>query len=91
MVNIKELSDELTSAHFTIEKCREISGCPEGKDLQEHLNDLVKDVSSYRDAIYQVVNWTELEVYSSAWEFCNYDGEEAMAKLEETLNGGKCL
>lgn len=34
---------ELTAAHSTIEKAREVTNCPEGVDLQDHLKDLVTE------------------------------------------------
>lgn len=34
---VSELKGELTAALATIEKCREIVGCPDGIDLQDHL------------------------------------------------------
>ena len=34
---------ELTAALATIEKCREISGCPAGVDLQDHLRQLAAE------------------------------------------------
>lgn len=35
--------NELTAALATIEKCREIIGCPEGVDLQDHLRHLAAE------------------------------------------------
>ncbi|HHI0407251.1 TPA: hypothetical protein ACP4PI_000299 [Escherichia coli] len=32
---------ELTAAHSTIEKAREVTNCPDGVDLQDHLKQLV--------------------------------------------------
>lgn len=32
---------ELTAAHSTIEKAREVTSCPDGVDLQDHLKQLV--------------------------------------------------
>ncbi|MDF3830934.1 hypothetical protein P3T83_24955 [Pseudocitrobacter sp. 2023EL-00150] len=34
---------ELTAAHSTIEKAREVTNCPDGVDLQEHLKQLVAE------------------------------------------------
>lgn len=34
---------ELTAALATLEKCREVSGCPEGLDLQDHLRQLAAE------------------------------------------------
>lgn len=35
--------NELTAALATVEKCREIVGCPEGVDLQDHLRQLAAE------------------------------------------------
>ncbi|PXG86130.1 hypothetical protein DMP59_03615 [Klebsiella pneumoniae] len=35
--------NELTAALATIEKCREVSGCPAGVDLQDHLRQLAAE------------------------------------------------
>lgn len=50
---------------------------------------LLQRIEELESSIDCIINWPELEVYSSAWEFCYCDGEEAMSKLEEALNGGK--
>lgn len=34
---------ELTAAHSTLEKAREVTNCPEGVDLQDHLKQLVAE------------------------------------------------
>lgn len=36
---------ELTAAHSTIEKAREVTNCPDGVDLQDHLKRLVSSAS----------------------------------------------
>ncbi|HCE8956006.1 TPA: hypothetical protein NHT77_005271 [Raoultella ornithinolytica] len=38
-----ELEDEVTALVATLEKCREITNCPAGVDLQDHLRQLVAD------------------------------------------------
>ncbi|ENJ8541432.1 hypothetical protein AB2M82_002793 [Raoultella planticola] len=47
---------ELTAALATIEKCREITNCPEGVDLQDHLQHLVLELSAveeiHNDAVF---------------------------------------
>ncbi|WP_404692059.1 hypothetical protein [Raoultella ornithinolytica] len=40
---------ELTAALATIEKCREISGCPAGVDLQDHLRQLAAENVALKD------------------------------------------
>lgn len=37
------MNNELTAAQATIEKCREITGCPDGVDLQDHLRQLAAE------------------------------------------------
>ncbi|EMY3087126.1 hypothetical protein ACLZTU_23275 [Raoultella ornithinolytica] len=37
------MNNELTAALATIEKCREIVGCPDGVDLQDHLRQLAAE------------------------------------------------
>lgn len=43
--------NELTAALATIEKCREVSGCPEGVDLQDHLRQLAAHRESRQNAL----------------------------------------
>lgn len=40
---VSELKGELSAALATIEKCREISGCSDGVDLQDHLRQLAAE------------------------------------------------
>ncbi|ENL1644624.1 hypothetical protein ACVYZQ_004170 [Raoultella ornithinolytica] len=40
---VSELKGELTAALATIEKCREITNCPEGVDLQDHMRQLAAE------------------------------------------------
>ena len=53
---VGELKGELTAALATIEKCREIVGCPDGIDLQDHLRQLVSELSVvegiHNDAVF---------------------------------------
>ncbi|EPL7197438.1 hypothetical protein QCW82_003820 [Klebsiella michiganensis] len=43
--------DELTAALATIEKCREITNCPEGVDLQDHLRQLAAENAALKSGI----------------------------------------
>lgn len=43
--------NELTAALATIEKCREVSGCPAGVDLQDHLRQLAAENVGLKAAI----------------------------------------
>lgn len=38
-----ESMSELTAAHSTLEKTREVTNCPQGMDLQDHLKQLVAE------------------------------------------------
>lgn len=53
---VGELKGELTAALATIEKCREIVGCPAGVDLQDHVRQLVSELSVvegiHNDAVF---------------------------------------
>ncbi|ELM8829642.1 hypothetical protein Q2S68_002133 [Escherichia coli] len=40
---IRKVREELTAAHSTIEKAREVTNCPDGVDLQDHLRALVAE------------------------------------------------
>lgn len=42
---VSELQGEITALAATLEKCREVSGCPVGVDLQDHLQKLVSELS----------------------------------------------
>jgi hypothetical protein len=42
-MSVYEMEGELTAALATIEKCREVSGCPAGVDLQDHLRQLAAE------------------------------------------------
>lgn len=37
------IENELTAAHSTIDKVREVTNCPDGVDLQDHLKQLVAE------------------------------------------------
>lgn len=43
---VRKLSQagELTAAHSTIEKAREVTNCPQGVEFQEHLKQLVEEI-----------------------------------------------
>lgn len=45
------LKGELTAALATIEKCRELTGCPAGVDLQDHLRQLAAENVGLKGAI----------------------------------------
>ncbi|WP_097570950.1 hypothetical protein [Escherichia coli] len=45
---------ELTAAHSTIEKAREVTNCPDGVDLQDHLKALVAENIGFRQLSSEV-------------------------------------
>lgn len=57
--------DELTAALATIEKCREITNCPEGVDLQDHLRQLVSELSVVEEIHNNAVFITD-ELYDAS-------------------------
>ncbi|EPY8414260.1 hypothetical protein ACXG8N_004721 [Klebsiella aerogenes] len=54
------MNNELTAALLTIEKCRELSGCPAGVDLQDWMKQLVGENVGLKEAL-----WWLYEVVSS--------------------------
>ncbi|WP_241723046.1 hypothetical protein [Raoultella sp. HC6] len=64
---------ELTAALATIEKCREITGCPAGVDLQDHLRQLAAENVGLKAAI-SAVNRTAEE--------CELNGDELKYVVE---------
>ncbi|HHJ4448450.1 TPA: hypothetical protein ACQJMR_004089 [Raoultella ornithinolytica] len=45
-----ELEGEVTALVATLEKCREVSGCPEGVDLQDHLRQMAAENMALKEA-----------------------------------------
>ncbi|OFV49597.1 hypothetical protein [Klebsiella sp. HMSC09D12] len=45
------MNNELTAAQATIEKCREITGCPDGVDLQDWVKQLAAENVGLKDCI----------------------------------------
>ncbi|HBR4491214.1 hypothetical protein AAHT98_15615 [Klebsiella pneumoniae] len=62
---VSELKGELTAALATIEKCREISGCPAGVDLQDHLRQLASELSVVEEIHNNAVFITD-ELYDAS-------------------------
>lgn len=61
---------ELTAAHSTIEKAREVTNCPQGVDLQDHLKALVEEVQASK-AAYEIIR--HLNVNREEANFCGID------------------
>ncbi|HEM8233703.1 TPA: hypothetical protein ACGJN3_000720 [Klebsiella aerogenes] len=69
--------NELTAALLTIEKCRELSGCPAGVDLQ----DWVKQLAAERDAALNAERVWE----AAMMEVCGEDGPASVAAVINAL------
>lgn len=48
---IRKAREELTAAHSTLEKAREVTNCPLGVDLQDHLKQLVAENVAMKEYI----------------------------------------
>lgn len=70
------MNNELTAALLTIEKCRELSGCPAGVDLQDWVKQLAAESLAMKQAIDQhrcgfvVCPSCSLEISSSTDDVC---------------------
>ncbi|HBS5679022.1 TPA: hypothetical protein MAK61_003220 [Klebsiella aerogenes] len=71
------MNNELTAALLTIEKCRELSGCPAGVDLQ----DWVKQLAAERDAALNA----ERVLETVMMEVCGEDGPASVAAVINAL------
>lgn len=60
---------ELTAAHSTIEKAREVTNCPEGVDLQDHLKQLVAENLTMKES---TVNCVHAVAFWSSWADAEY-------------------
>lgn len=59
------MNNELTAALLTIEKCRELSGCPAGVDLQDWVKYLVSELSVVEEIHNSAVFITD-ELYDAS-------------------------
>ena len=59
------MNNELTAALLTIEKCRELSGCPAGVDLQDWMKMLVSELSVVEEIHNSAVFITD-ELYDAS-------------------------
>lgn len=67
---IAELSMENVALALTIEKCREVSGCPAGVDLQDHLRQLAAENMGLKAGVAE-----EIEVINRGGQmYCVKDG-----------------
>lgn len=87
--------NELTAALATIEKCREITGCPEGVDLQDHLRQLAAENVGLKQIVDSVTDPDNEPQYheegmgcgledrgiTDRYEACYYGWNEAMERI----------
>ncbi|MFI3013451.1 hypothetical protein ACH7BS_20220 [Klebsiella aerogenes] len=80
--------NELTAALLTIEKCRELSGCPAGVDLQDWVKQMTTENLAMKQAIDQhrcgfvVCPSCSLEISSSTDDVCYVlDGTPATDRI----------
>lgn len=71
------LKGELTAALATIEKCREIVGCPAGVNLQDHLRQLAAENVGLKDCVVKHAPAVE---HWNAWA----DAEDKIQRAPET-------
>lgn len=74
------MNNELTAALLTIEKCRELSGCPAGVDLQDWVKQLAAENLSMRETIEAVRGVADNSSGIAGWHL---NGE--IAKWSEIL------
>ncbi|OKN53021.1 hypothetical protein [Klebsiella pneumoniae] len=65
---VSELKGELTAALATIEKCREVSGCPAGVDLHDHLRQLAAENVALKAEQVRIFNSGYLRGHESTVE-----------------------
>ncbi|MGG7778541.1 hypothetical protein PGN94_15215 [Klebsiella aerogenes] len=89
------MNNELTAALLTIEKCRELSGCPAGVDLQDWVKQLAAESVAMKAIIDSVTNLDNEPQYHDAgmgcgledrgitdrYEACYYGWNEAMERV----------
>ncbi|MEQ0267240.1 hypothetical protein ABLV66_21280 [Klebsiella sp. CN_Kp073] len=79
------MNNELTAALLTIDKCRELSGCPAGVDLQ----DWVKQLAAENLALKVIVSEINNELYGQGFEVAGWHLNGALEPLDNwfTDNG----
>ncbi|HBQ1369499.1 TPA: hypothetical protein L7K77_002331 [Klebsiella aerogenes] len=79
------MNNELTAALLTIEKCRELSGCPAGVDLQ----DWVKQLAAENVWLKGIVSEINNELYGQGFEVAGWHLNGALEPLDNwfTDNG----
>lgn len=79
------MNNELTAALLTIEKCRELSGCPAGVDLQ----DWVKQLAAENVGLKGIVSEINNELYGQGFEVAGWHLNGALEPLDNwfTDNG----
>lgn len=72
-----QFENESTAAISTLEKCREIAGCPAGVDLQDHLRQLAAENAVLKDCVVKHAPAVE---HWNAWA----DAEDKIQSASET-------
>ncbi|MGX1945425.1 hypothetical protein [Raoultella ornithinolytica] len=72
-----QFENESTAAISTLEKCREIAGCPAGVDLQDHLRQLAAENAGLKDCVVKHAPAVE---HWNAWA----DAEDKIQSASET-------
>ncbi|WP_336193809.1 hypothetical protein [Klebsiella aerogenes] len=89
------MNNELTAALLTIEKCRELSGCPAGVDLQDWVKQLAAESVAMKAIIDSVTNLDNEPQYhdegmgcgledrgiTDRYDACRYGWDEAMERM----------
>ncbi|HCT9585337.1 hypothetical protein ACNAUL_06525 [Raoultella ornithinolytica] len=72
-----QFENESTAVVSTLEKCREIAGCPAGVDLQDHLRQLAAENAGLKDCVVKHAPAVE---HWNAWA----DAEDKIQSASET-------
>lgn len=89
------MNSELTAALLTIERCRELSGCPAGVDLQDWVKQLAAESVAMKAIIDSVTNLDNEPQYhdegmgcgledrgiTDRYDACRYGWDEAMERM----------
>lgn len=90
-----QFENESTAVVSTLEKCREISGCPAGVDLQDHLRQLAAENAGLKKIVYFVTDLSNEPQYhhqgmgcgledrgiTDRYEAMRYGWDEAMERI----------
>lgn len=79
------MNNELTAALLTIEKCRELTNCPAGVDLQDWVNQLAAENAELKGIVSEINN----ELYGQGFQVAGWHLNGALEPLDNwfTDNG----